>query len=70
MLQMLYILMSSQFDFLYKISKLIVLEFNFLREVLRKDPTISFSNLPNGIYTISLSDKRHLLHHQKLIIHH
>ena len=62
MLLMLCILMYSQFDFLYKISKLIVLEFNFLREVLRKNPTISLSNLPNGIYTISLSDKRHLLH--------
>ena len=38
--------------------------------VFREDLTISLSNLPNGIYMVSISDKKHLLQRQKIIIHH
>jgi hypothetical protein len=38
--------------------------------VFREDLTIPLSNLPNGIYTVSISDKKHLLQRQKIIIHH
>ncbi|HCY45650.1 MAG TPA: hypothetical protein DHU89_03135, partial [Flavobacteriales bacterium] len=38
--------------------------------VFGEDLTISLSNLPNGIYTVSILDKKHLLQRQKLIIQH